>query len=132
MTILPKAPKYSTCWFCHSKVEGSHTRETERQYSCRNHPVQIQWYCKRLTYGKWSFSKIEIFIPNHFKLSWNMHINNRFYLQEWEKVTTRIFGTWVLVFEPDNSKPKGFDVDWVLLQSPERLHSLLQLYQTFL
>lgn len=130
MKILTQAPKFSECWFCHSKIEGSHTKETEVQYSCRNHPLEVQWYCQRLSCNKWSFQKIDIFAPNHFKLSWNLFIDNKFYLYEWERTTdNKIFGAWQVVF--NNSKPKVFSVDWVLLQSPEKLANLLKMYQVF-
>lgn len=130
MRIIHKAPKYSTCWFCHSKVEGSHARETVVQYSCRNHQIEVQWFCRRLTYGKWSFHKLDMFLPKHFKLSWNFHINTQFNILEWEKSDNKLSGAWVLIFN-EEFKPKTFPVEWVLLQSPERLYKLLQLYQTF-
>jgi hypothetical protein len=128
MKFIPKAPKYSTCWYCLEKVEGSHNRETEVRYSCTNHkPLYIDWYCQRRSYGNWYFNNIIIYIPDHFRLLCPIEADNPvFHLDEYKpNDLIKQVGSW------RSFQSKTYPIDWVLTQSPKRLLSLLQIYKTF-
>lgn len=128
MNTLPNAPKYSTCWYCLAKIEGSPIKETSVQYSCTNHlPLRIDWHCFRKAPGEWYFHDINIYLHKHFKLTWLIQATSKFWLLEWRNATPTTWGYWDL----DNSSHQDFNSDWILSQTPERLLSLLQMYRTF-
>jgi hypothetical protein len=133
--IIPEPPEYSTCWFCNTKYQGFHTRETEVQYNCPKHPLYTDWYCVRQTAGKWFFNRIVLTLPGHFRLHWNFHAGPNFTLDEWLPGKANMYGShWQTINANPHSfpfQPTGFPAEYILTQSPERLHSLLQLYKTF-
>lgn len=125
MKIIPNAPKYSTCWYCHDQVEGSHEQETLVRYDCPNHkPLRINWYCTRKSPNEWYFYTLIISLPKHYELYCN-NINEdiNFKLAEW-KSSSSISGEWRFT-------NKYYPLDWVLTQTSERLLSLFQMYKTF-
>ncbi len=141
MKTLPTAPKYSTCWYCLNKVEGSHNAETEVQYTCRNHnSLIINWYCSRQTTNKWFFTRMIIALPNQFRLYWQIKFmskkddqteDNNFYLHEYRKTFPNELSQQWFLFRDSISTIKSFPIDWVLTQTPERLQSLLEMYKVF-
>lgn len=125
---LPRAPKYSTCWYCLSKVEGSHDSETQVRYLCDKHkPLYINWYCNRQSSNKWYFSSIIILLPDQFRLLYPIHNDEQdFYLDEFSLNSFNNFkGSW------RSFEGKTFPFEWVLSQTPEKLLSVFQMYRTF-
>ncbi len=129
MNFIPNPPKYSTCWYCLSQVEGSHDSETSVRYSCLNHkPLHINWYCQRKTSGEWFFYNIIILLPDQFRLIYPIENEQvqEFYLEEFSRNEFNNFiGSW------RSFKEKTYPVDWVLTQTPTKLLSILQMYRTF-
>jgi hypothetical protein len=139
---FPEPPEYSPCWFCqlegkgNVKYQGMGTRETEVQYACPNHkPLYVDWYCVRMTAGKWFFNRIIITLPGHFRLYWNFHAGPRVDLQEWMKAVPNKHGShWKTINSNPNGfpfQPRWFDPEWVLSQDTQRLHKFLELYRVF-
>lgn len=127
INYLPNAPKYSTCWYCHDQVEGSHNNETMVRYSCPNHkPLRIEWYCaRRAAANKWYFYTLTISLPEHYQLYCNVTENYNFRLAEWKyKIPTSINGAWYFI-------NKYYPLDWVLTQTSDKLLSFFQMYKTF-
>lgn len=129
MQIIPHPPKYSTCWYCLSKIEGSHDSETSVRYVCLNHsPLHVNWHCQRKTAGEWFFNSFVILLPDQFRLLYPIHNNQaqEFYLDEYSKNEFNNFkGSWI------SFRAKTYPVDWVLTQTTTKLLSILQMYRTF-
>lgn len=125
--LLHKHPDYTVCIYCNSNMKRKSISCSYTQYDCENHkPLLVQYDFSELNYsGKWSFSGLQISIPQHFGLHCNISNikHNVFSLYEWK--SHKFGGGW---FKIDSI---SFNYCWVMEQSLDKLNSLLQMYKVF-
>lgn len=123
--LLNKSPNFTVCIYCNSNIKGKHISCNHKQYVCNNHdPLLIRYDYSEINFsGKWAFSGLQISIPQHFSLYYNIK-DSVFLLYEWRN---HKFGAdWYRIY------PAQFNYDWVMEQSLDKLFSILNMYKTFL